>query len=58
MLRHTTAREKLEQLGPSGLGDNELPLVLGGGMRGRGALDLANQLIEFVGGLHGSPESR
>src|SRR4030095_13790607 len=51
---HDRPREKLERLGPSGLGDNELlALVLGGGLRGRGALDLANRLIEFVGGLHG-----
>jgi DNA repair protein RadC len=51
---HDRPREKLERLGPTGLGDNELlALVLGGGLRGRGALDLANRLIEFVGGLHG-----
>jgi DNA repair protein RadC len=51
---HDRPREKLERLGPSGLGDNELlALVLGGGLRGRGALDLANRLIEFVGGLPG-----
>ena len=51
---HDRPREKLERLGPSALGDNELlALVLGGGLRGRGALDLANRLIEFVGGLHG-----
>ena len=51
---HDRPREKLERLGPAGLGDNELlALVLGGGVRGRGALDLANLLIEFAGGLHG-----
>jgi DNA repair protein RadC len=51
---HDRPREKLERHGPSALGDNELlALVLGGGLRGRGALDLANRLIEFVGGLHG-----
>jgi len=51
---HDRPREKLERLGPAGLGDNELlALVLGGGVRGQGALDLANRLIEFAGGLHG-----
>jgi DNA repair protein RadC len=47
-------REKFERLGPAGLGDNELlALVLGSGSRGRNALDLANDLIHEVGGLHG-----
>ena len=33
---HDRPREKLERLGPDGLGDNELlALVLGGGVRGR-----------------------
>jgi DNA repair protein RadC len=51
---HDRPREKLERLGPAGLGDNELmALVLGGGVRGRSALDLANRLIEYAGGLHG-----
>lgn len=51
---HDRPREKLERLGPAGLGDNELlALVLGGGVRGQGALDLANRLIELAGGLHG-----
>jgi len=50
---HDRPREKLERLGPAGLGDNELlALVLGSGSRGRNALDLANRLIEHVGGLH------
>jgi DNA repair protein RadC len=51
---HDRPREKLERLGPAGLGDNELlALVLGGGVRGRSALDLANRLIEHAGGLPG-----
>ena len=51
---HDRPREKLERLGPTGLGDNELlALVIGGGVRGRGALDLANRLIEHADGLPG-----
>jgi DNA repair protein RadC len=51
---HDRPREKLERLGTAGLGDNELlALVLGSGSRGRNALDLANQLLEEVGGMHG-----
>lgn len=51
---HDRPREKLERLGPTGLGDNELlALVLGAGVRGRGALDLANRLIEHADGLPG-----
>jgi DNA repair protein RadC len=51
---HDRPREKLERLGPDGLGDNELlALVLGGGVRGSGALELANRVIEFAGGLYG-----
>ena len=51
---HDRPREKLERLGPSALGDNELlALVLGSGSRADGALALANRLLEHVGGLHG-----
>jgi DNA repair protein RadC len=51
---HDRPREKLERLGPTGLGDNELlALVLGGGVRGHGALDLANRLLEHAGGVQG-----
>jgi DNA repair protein RadC len=47
-------REKLARVGAAGLGDNELlALVLGTGSRGRDALDLANQLLRSLGGLHG-----
>jgi DNA repair protein RadC len=51
---HDRPREKLERLGPTGVGDNELlAIVLGGGVRGHSALDLANRLIEHAGGIHG-----
>jgi DNA repair protein RadC len=51
---HDRPREKLERLGPIGLGDNELlALIIGSGSRGRSALDLANRLIEHAGGLRG-----
>jgi DNA repair protein RadC len=50
---HDRPREKLERLGPAGLGDNELlALVLGSGTRARDTLELANHLIEQAGGLH------
>jgi DNA repair protein RadC len=52
--RHDRPREKLERLGASGLGDNELvALVLGHGAARTGALDLANAVLAAVGGLHG-----
>ncbi len=51
---HDRPREKLERLGSAGLGDNELlALVLGSGSRRRNALDLANDLLTSVGGMHG-----
>jgi DNA repair protein RadC len=47
-------REKLERLGPSALGDNELlAVILGSGSRTVGALALANALLARAGGLHG-----
>ncbi len=47
-------REKLERLGASALGDNELlALVLGHGAASRGALDLANELLTRAGGARG-----
>src|SRR5215216_2054041 len=50
---HDRPREKLERLGVPALGDNELlALVLGSGSRGRDALELANQLLDAVSGLH------
>jgi len=51
---HDRPREKLERLGPTALGDNELlALVLGSGSRGVDALELANRVIGHAGGLHG-----
>jgi DNA repair protein RadC len=51
---HDRPREKLERLGPSALGDNELlALVLGSGSRGHDVLDLSNAVLEQCGGLHG-----
>jgi DNA repair protein RadC len=51
---HDRPREKLERLGASALGDNELlALVLGSGSRDHDALDLANRVIQHAGGLHG-----
>ena len=55
---HDRPREKLERLGASALGDNELlALVLGSGSRGRDVLELANGLLERCGGLHGLTRS-
>jgi DNA repair protein RadC len=51
---HDRPREKLERLGCTALGDNELlALVIGSGSRGVDALALANRLLEHAGGLHG-----
>jgi DNA repair protein RadC len=56
LARHDRPREKLERLGVAALGDNELlAVVLGSGSRGRDALELANRLLEEIGGLHGLP---
>lgn len=50
---HDRPREKLERLGGSGLGDNELlALVIGSGSRHLDALATANRLLEHAGGLH------
>lgn len=47
-------REKLCRHGAKVLGDNELlALVIGTGTGGRGALDVANALLDSCGGLHG-----
>jgi DNA repair protein RadC len=47
-------REKLDRLGTSALGDNELlAIVLASGSRRADALSLANQLLEAAGGLRG-----
>jgi DNA repair protein RadC len=47
-------REKLLRGSAAALGDNELiAIVLGHGIRGSNALELANQLLRRRGGLHG-----
>ena len=47
-------REKLERLGVTGLGDNELlALVIGSGSRKLDVLEVANRLLGRAGGLHG-----
>jgi DNA repair protein RadC len=47
-------REKLDRVGPSALGDNELlAIVIGSGSRGRSALDLANALLASADGTQG-----
>lgn len=50
---HDRPREKLSQLGPAALGDNELlAAVIGCGVRSMNALAVANQVLEEAGGLH------
>jgi len=47
-------REKLARAGVTALGDNELvALVLGSGVKGRGALSVAQALLDLAGGVHG-----
>jgi DNA repair protein RadC len=51
---HDRPREKLERVGAGGLGDNELlAIVLGHGVPRSSALELANAVLDAVGGLHG-----
>lgn len=51
---HDRPREKLAQLGSSALGDNELlAAVLGHGRAAQNALQLANSVLAFSGGLVG-----
>ena len=51
---HDRPREKLARLGAAALGDNELvAIVLGSGARRSSALDVANELLGAVGGVHG-----
>jgi DNA repair protein RadC len=51
---HDRPREKLERVGAGGLGDNELlAIVLGHGVPRTSALELANAVLDAVGGLHG-----
>jgi DNA repair protein RadC len=47
-------REKMLRHGASALGDNELiALVIGSGSRRAGALDVANEVLDVHGGIHG-----
>lgn len=47
-------REKLDRVGPAGLGDNELiAIIIGSGSRRMGALDVANAVLAAVPDLHG-----
>jgi len=56
---HDRPREKLARAGPSSLGDNELvAVVLGQGQAGTSVLDLANALLERVGGVSGLTRAR
>jgi DNA repair protein RadC len=53
MAPYDRPREKLERLGASSLGDNELlALVIGVGSRDADALALANRLLAASGGVH------
>lgn len=56
---HDRPREKLQRLGASALGDNELvAIVLGGGRARATALDLANTLLAVTGGMDGLVRAR
>jgi DNA repair protein RadC len=56
---HDRPREKLQRLGASTLGDNELvAIVLGHGRANASALDLANTLLVGVGGTDGLARAR
>jgi len=51
---HDRPREKLQRVGASGLGDNELlAIVLGHGRARTSALDLANAVLVASAGVHG-----
>jgi DNA repair protein RadC len=53
LAKHDRPREKLQRFGVAALGDNELvAIILGSGSRECGALELANRILEHVGGLH------
>ena len=56
---HDRPREKLQRLGSSALGDNELmAIVLGHGRANASALDLANTLLAGIGGADGLARAR
>ena len=51
---HDRPREKLDLLGSSALGDNELlAVILGHGYRRSSVLEVANRLLQAAGGIHG-----
>jgi DNA repair protein RadC len=51
---HDRPREKLDRLGPSGLGDNELlAVVIGAGGSAHSAFELANAILAHADGIHG-----
>jgi DNA repair protein RadC len=51
---HDRPREKLDRLGSSGLGDNELiAVILGHGFCRENALEIANRVLSLSGGVHG-----
>jgi DNA repair protein RadC len=56
---HDRPREKLQRVGASALGDNELlAIVLGHGGARASALDLANAVLVAAGGVHGLVRAR
>ena len=51
---HDRPREKLQRMGASALGDNELlAIVVGNGLANASALDLANAMLAGAGGIDG-----
>jgi DNA repair protein RadC len=56
---HDRPREKLQRLGAGTLGDNELvAIVLGHGRPNQSALDLANMLLDGIGGIEALARAR
>jgi DNA repair protein RadC len=56
---HDRPREKLQRVGASALGDNELlAIVLGHGRPRASALDMANTVLEATDGAHGLVRTR
>ena len=56
---HDRPREKLQRLGAGTLGDNELvAIVLGYGRPNQSALDLANMLLDGIGGIEALARAR
>ena len=56
---HDRPREKLQRLGAGTLGDNELvAIVLGHGRPNQSALDLANMLLDGLGGIEALARAR